>query len=388
MSDFLINPFLVQSSLFGVRDTVFTTNAGTGTDFEIYSLSSQSDGKIILGGYFTTWDGVTVNNIVRLNSNGTRDTAFTANTGTGGTGSAVQTSAVQSDGKIILGGFFTVWNGTTVNRIVRLNSDGTRDTAFSSNTGTGANSGVNGIAIQSDGKIILGGGFSTWNGATVRSVVRLNSDGTRDTAFSTNINTGANSVVNTVAIQSDGKIIVGGAFTTWNGTTVNRIVRLNSDGTRDTTFTTNTGTGANQNVNTIFIQSDGKSLIGGGFSSWNGTFVPYIVRLNSDGTRDTTFTTNMGSGPSSSVNYIAIQSNSKIIVGGGFTLWNGATVGRIVCLNSDGTRDTTFTTNTGTGASGNVFAIAIQSDNNIIVGGTFSTWDGVTVNNIVRLFGT
>jgi len=164
--------------------------------------------------------------------------------GTGaGTGS-VYAIAFQSDGKILVGGYFTSWNGTTVGNIVRLNADGTRDTAFTTNTGTGANSYILSVAIQSDGKILVGGEFSSWNGTAVNYIVRLNSDGTRDTAFTTNTGTGADDYIFSVAIQSDGKILVGGFFGAWNGTTVGRIVRLNSDGTRDTAFTTNTGTGA------------------------------------------------------------------------------------------------------------------------------------------------
>jgi len=249
------------------------------------------------------------------------DTAFTTNTGTGAN-SSILSVAIQSDGKILVGGSFTTWNGTTVNRIVRLNSDGTRDTAFTTNTGTGANTTIETIAIQSDGKIIVGGSFTIWNGATVGFIVRLNSNGTRDTSFTTNTGTGANTTIVTIAIQSDGKILVGGNFTVWNGTAVGRIVRLNADGTRDTAFTTNTGTGASGGVVSIAIQSDGKILVGGNFGAWNGTTVTRIVRLNSDGTRDTAFTTNAGNGANNTVRSVTIQSDRKILLAGTFTSFN------------------------------------------------------------------
>ena len=424
---------IVRLNADGTRDTAFTTNTGTGANSYILSVAIQSDGKILVGGEFSSWNGTAVNYIVRLNSDGTRDTAFTTNTGTGAN-NVIYTIAIQSDGKILVGGNFSAWNGTTVGRIVRLNSDGTRDTAFTTNTGTGADSSIetiaiqsdgkslvggffgswNGtavgrivrlnsdgtsyetlsafatstttcVAIQSDGKILVGGFFTAWNGITVGRFVRLNSDGAMDTAFTTNTGTGANSSILSVAIQSDGKILVGGSFTTWNGTTVNRIVRLNSDGTRDTAFTTNTGTGANTTIETIAIQSDGKIIVGGSFTIWNGATVGFIVRLNSNGTRDTSFTTNTGTGANTTIVTIAIQSDGKILVGGNFTVWNGTAVGRIVRLNADGTRDTAFTTNTGTGASGGVVSIAIQSDGKILVGGNFGAWNGTTVTRIVRL---
>ena len=358
---------------------------GTGANSTVNAIAFQSDGKIVIGGFFSSWNGTTVGRIVRLNSDGARDTAFSNNIGTGGNSEPLAI-AIQSDGKIVIGGFFTSWNGTTgLGRIVRLNSDGTRDTAFTTNTGTGGISVVRSIAIQSDGKIVVGGQFISWNGTTVNRIVRLNSDGTRDTAFTTNTGTGANSTVNAIAVQSDGKILLGGDFTSWNGVTVNTIVRLNSDGTRDTAFTTNVGTGTNGIIISLVIQSDGKIVVGGNFDSWNGTTVGYIVRLNSDGTRDTAFTTNNGTGGDSVVRTIAIQSDGKIVVSGDFTSWNGVTVNTIVRLNSDGTRDTAFTTNVGTGGNDYVFSTAVQSDGKILVGGEFTSWNGTTVGRIVRL---
>jgi uncharacterized delta-60 repeat protein len=417
----------------GTRDTAFSSNIGTGANFDNTVMAIQSDGKILVGGAFSSWNGTTVGRIVRLNSDGTRETTFTANNGVGfnnqsnsiaiqsdgkilvggnftnssGTtvgrfvllgsngansetlsvfaNSNVQTIAIQSDGKIVIGGLFTIWNGVSSTRLVRLNSDGTLDTAFTTNNGTGAGSNVYAIAIQSDGKILVGGAFATWNGTTVGRIVRLNADGTLDTTFTTNNGTGANSTVQSIAIQSDGKILVGGAFATWNGTTVGRIVRLSSAGALDTAFTTANGTGANSTVQLIAIQSDGKILLGGYFPSWNGTTVGYIVRLNSDGTRETTFTTNNGTGANSNVQSIAIQSDGKILVGGGFNVWNSTTVGFVVRLNSNGTLDTAFTTNNGTGAGNTVNALAIQSDGKIVIGGLFTTWNSITVNRIVRL---
>ncbi len=436
---------IVRLNADGSRDTTFTTNTGTAASSEARSAAIQSDGKIIVGGVFVTWDNVTVNRIVRLNSDGTRDTsifspsyasnnnvssigiqsdgssliggsftrwnettvpyivklnsdgtrdtAFNTTIGTGPS-NTISVMRVQSDGKTIIGGNFATWNGTTVNRIVRLNSDGTRDVAFNTNTGTAGGSSVVGVlAIQSDGKILAAGPFTSWNGTAINRIVRLNSDGTLDTGFITNAGTAANSSITTIVIQSDGKIILGGFFTTWNSVTVNRVVRLNSDGTRDTGFTTNAGTAANSSVNTISVQSDGKIIIGGAFATWNGVTVNAIVRLNSDGTRDTGFTTNTGTGTLDSfgslnvVNVSLAQLNGKTIIGGNFSFWNNVRVGRIVRLNADGTRDTTFTANTGDGATGAVSVIAPQSDGRLIIGGSFTGWNNAVRSYIARIGG-
>jgi len=146
---------------------------------------------------------------------------------------------VQADGKMLAGGAFTSYNGASHNRLIRLNADGTPDAGFA--TGTGFSGNVNTVAVQADGKVLVGGGFGSYNnGTTANSLVRLNADGSRDAIFATG--TGFNSDVNSVAVQADGKLLVGGNFTSYNGTTgQNRLIRLNADGTRDASFTTGTG---------------------------------------------------------------------------------------------------------------------------------------------------
>jgi uncharacterized delta-60 repeat protein len=168
------------------------------------------------------------------------DTGFSIGTGFNNT---VNSIAVQGDGKILVGGTFTSYNGTSRNRIGRLNSDGSLDTGFSIGTGFPTNA-VNSIAVQGDdGKILVGGSFTSYNGTTRNRIARLNSDGSFDTGFS--IGTGFNSAVNSIAVQGDdGKILVGGTFTSYNGGAAgssNRIARLNSDGTLDSGFSIGTG---------------------------------------------------------------------------------------------------------------------------------------------------
>jgi len=173
-----------------------------------------------------------VNRIAQLNANGIPDTAFTTNTGTG-FNDAVHSVAVQANGQIVVGGLFTTLNDVTgVNRIARLNANGIPDTTFTTNTGTGFNGSVYSIAVQADGKIVVGGGFTTLNDVTgVNRIARLNADGTPDTAFTTNTGTGFNNGVFSVAVQADGKIVLGGFFTTLNSVTgVNRIARLGGSG--------------------------------------------------------------------------------------------------------------------------------------------------------------
>lgn len=360
----------------GTLDASF--NIGSGfINGEVSTLALQADGKIIAGGSFTSFAGTASRYICRINADGSRDTLFNIGTGFN---NAVVTVKVQADNKIVAGGRFTTFNSTTSNYIARLNSDGTKDVSF---TGTGSNGNVVAVNIQSDGKIIAGGGFTLFSGSAQRNLVRLNTDGTIDTNFI--IGTGVSTQVNTISTQSDGKIILGGEFTTYNSTSCSSILRLNTDASLDVAFTP----GMFKNREFILVecmtkQNDGKIIIAGNFRYSFGYRCGRIARLNADGTRDTTF--NSATGASSTIRCLAVQSNNKILVGGDFASYNGNVVNCIVRLNEDGTTDTSFVT--GTGFSGQVNGIAIQSDGKILVAGAYSGYNGVISNTrryLVRL---
>jgi len=370
----------------GTLDTSF--DPGTGADSSIETTSIQADGKIIIGGYFTSYDGNTVNRIARLMDTGSLDTNF--NTGGDGANSTVWTTAIQTDGKIIIGGQFTSYNGTNnINRIARLNDTGTLDTGFN-NAGTGANNPVYTIYVQDDGKILIGGNFTSYNDDTsIKYLARLNADGTLDTGFNMG-GAGANWYVRSIAVQTDGKIIIGGGFSSYNGTGRNYIARLNADGTLDTSFST--GSAANDYVRTISIQADGKIIIGGGFLNYNNANINGIVRLNdTDGTLDTSFDPGTGANYKGSSNTgiwtTAIQDDGKIIIGGYSDYFNGTTlINHIARLDADGSLDSSF--DQGTGADGPVLTTSIQADGKIIIGGGFTHYNDIVRNYIARINGS
>lgn len=341
----------------GTVYSAFSVGTGIGNG-GVLSIDALSDGRIVCCGNFTSVNGTTLNRIVMFNADGTEDTTFRTNVGTAFNNTCEFVGVTASD-QIYVGGSFTTFNGNSRNRILRLNSDGTEDSAFYSTLGTAGGGTIYNIITQTDGKLVIGGSFITFNGVSNTGLIRLNTDGTEDTTFRTNQGTGFNTPsLKRPALQSDGKVLVGGSFTTFDGNTVNRIVRLNSDGTEDTGFTTNTGTGFNGNVNGIQLMSSGQFFMAGAFTTFNGTTRDRIIRLNSDGTDDTSFNNNLLSttGGTGNFNNVVILNNGKFIVFGGVTVYGGVTVNRIILLNSDGTVDTSFTTNTGTGANNTILS--------------------------------
>lgn len=388
---------IVRLNNDGTRDISFNT-----TEFvsqQINSIQLQSDGKILVGGNFTSFNGIAVNRLTRLNSDGTTDSGF--NIGNGFNGN-VNSIALQSDGKIVIVGTFTTFDGNTQNRIVRLNNDGSIDATF--NTGIGFNNLANSICLQPDGKILVVGNFTSFNANTNNYMVRLNPDGSEDLTFSNTFPYSYNTTK--VDLQSDGKIlvsnnylfrlnldgthdttftnclyqndflvlnddkiVVGGNFYNSSGHTVNTIIRLNSDGTNDTDFAL--GVGFDNYVYDIAQQPDGKILVGGTLNTYNDISVGHLVRLNIDGTLDVSF--DLGAGFNGRIHTVEIQSDGKILLGGNFTGFNGVVANHLVRLNVDGSLDDTFDAGTifGTTPETTIYAIAVQSDGNILIGGNF-----------------
>jgi uncharacterized delta-60 repeat protein len=364
-------------SLVNVASVAVDSGFTVGTGFNQYVANSalQSDGKVIVVGNFTSYNGNAVGRIIRLNNSGSIDDTFVTGSGTNGDVTAV---VIQSDGKIIIGGFFTSYDGNSSNYIVRLNSNGSYDNTF--NIGSGFDNTVKDLAIQSDGKIIVVGDFSNYNATSSEKIIRLNTDGTIDGTFT--IGTGFDNGVAGVKIQSDGKIVVVGNISNYDGTSCSGIARLNSSGSADITFITNTGAGISGGPYGLTIQPDDKIIVYGGISGFNGNTVSSIVRINSDGTYDSTFVT--GEGFSNQTTSVKIDSTGKILVGGYFARYNGITSPRFVRLNNSGSFDSTFITGTGFDTEA-VTTILVQPDNKIITGGSFTSFNGTSRIRLARL---
>ena len=294
-------------------------NVGTGPNGAIRALAVEASSRILIGGMFTSVNGTNRNHIARLNPDGSLDGSFNPGSGTD---SSVSALALQSDGRILVAGSFTFFNGQPQPYIVRLNTNGTVHGAF--HVGVGPDRPVQALAIQPDGKILIGGDFTSVNNdPSYPRVARLNPDGSLDTTFRPGA--GADSTVRALVVQADGRILVGGSFTNFNNRTVNYLARLLPTGALDTNYAAAvlTNRGANDVVYTLALQADGKLLVGGGFTRFHGVSRNGLTRLNEDGTTDPSI--NFGAGANGFIAALALQADRKIIVGGGFTEVQGRT---------------------------------------------------------------
>ncbi|MEO8770891.1 MAG: T9SS type A sorting domain-containing protein [Ferruginibacter sp.] len=363
-------------------------NINGGANNAVKTIIIQPDGKIIIGGGFTTYNGQPANYLLRINADGSKDATF--NTGGSGPNATVKCIALQADGKLLIGGIFTTYNGSPADAIICLNADGSPNRTYTTTYGFND---VPTINIQPDGRLLVGR-------KPYAHLVRINLDGTTDAGFHTSFGGyGPYDVysVYATAIQSDGKIIAVGEFQRYaTGSGFSGIVRLNYDGTRDTSFNNNrpledwdvqatVGTGV---VNTVFIQPNGKIIIGGVFSDYSTrtlhSTVNNIARLNIDGSVDASFNA-YGAGTNGAVNTMALQQDGKTLIGGAFTSYNGTPVNRLVRLNTDGSLDNSFNFNK-TATDSTIFAMAIlPGDNKFLIGGAFSSYNSTGRNKIARL---
>ena len=185
--------------------------------------------------------------------------------------------------------------------------------------------------------------------------------------------------VSALVVQPDGKIIVSGHSASVNDTNRTGVVRLNGNGTRDTTF--NPGIGTYAWVASLASQTDGKLLMAGSFGIVNGTYRTGILRLAANGGFDNTF--NAATGPTASVSAFALQPDGKVIIGGSFTNVNGTNSSAVARLNSNGSFDNSFNPATASG----VGSLALQPDGNVLIGGAFFTVSGTERYRVARLYG-
>jgi uncharacterized delta-60 repeat protein len=365
----------------GLADS-FDPHPGTN----LSAIAVQADGKVLVGGYFTTFtpnSGATVtrNRIARLETDGRLDQTLDLNIVSDEQGRSVITTALQADGKILIGGRFTSVLGVPRNHIARLNRDGTLDLAFDPNVecpSLCSGSFVETIVVQRDGNILVGGGFEGIGGQTRNRIARLDATTGLADSFDPNVE-GLH--VSTIAVQADGKILVGGEFVSVGGQPRHEMARLDPVTGQPDSFDPS----PNSTVIAMSLQRDGKILVGGMFfgeNSIGGQQRNYIARLDPTIGLADSFDPNADL----DVYSIAVQPDGKILVGGDFEHIGGQTRRGLARLDGTTGAADSFDPN----ASNIVYSIAVQADGKVLAGGFFhgaNSIGGQTRNYIARLDG-
>jgi len=341
---------------------------------------------VYVGGFFQIYNNSSVRFIGRLNNDGSLDTGFVTGRGFDSGVDAVS-PAIDGSGDVYVGGLFTKYDLADAFRIARLNLDGSLDALFDTGTGFGPrvnifDSRVNIIvpAIDGSGDIYVGGSFTSYNGTNVGSgLIRLNDNGSLDAGFSTGSGWGEFGI----ALATDGSGDVYVARSSSPG-----IARLNNDGSIDAGFDTGPS-GFNDAVRTIAVATDGSGdiYVAGRFSDYNGTVTNGLARLNNDGSLDAGFVTDAEFVGRGAFITPAIDGSGDIYVDSNIS-------GDIVRINDDGSIDTGFDIGPygfeDPGPFGSDYplrsaALATDGSGDVYVGGRFNLFDLSPANYMVRL---
>ena len=240
---------------------------------------------------------------------------------------------------------------------------------------------MRGLAVQPDGQIVVVGAFSEVNGRALAGVARLHPNGTVEAVETFDVGLGANGRVNCVALQDDGKLVIGGVFTEVAGVGRAGLARLNGDGSLDLGF----APVVDGEVDAVVVDEEGRIVVAGDFAGIDGQARGRIARLLADGTVESTDTFDVGVGADGRVRSVALQADGSLVIGGDFAQVGGQLRGRVARLFDNGTVESTITFDSGVGADGVVNGVAIAADGGILLGGGFGSFGGVAGGSFARV---
>ncbi len=403
-------------------DTVYPS--ARGADNNIRDIVALEGNKYLIVGDFTNYDNANidggVNRVARINADGTIDRSFKYGRNTGSP-STVLKAAVLPDGKYLVAGSFASYEGLPyASSITRLYNSGALETENVTRPSGkvqptpamkgGVSGVVNNLHVQQDGKIIVTGYFRyyvkpnynlvTVNGADslhldstlVNLLCRLHPNGILDTSYNYDLvnhrgKEGVNGVINKSILLPDGKLLIAGTFTKYNGADAQRIARLNADGTLDPAF--NTAQAASGPVDEMALQPDGKIIITGQFSNYGPERVSNIARVNTDGSLDRSL--QVGVGSNGIVFNVSVMPQGQLVLSGYFSRFNSMTVNNFVVLNPDGSMHTTYNTSGGISLGTNDITggftqlLQLPNEHAMLGVGSFTKFDFRPCNRIVKI---
>ncbi len=319
--------------------------------------------KLYLGGEFSTIGGQPRTRVARVNYNGSLDTSFVPPAYAG----IVYALAVQDDGKLLVGGSIGPEGEFGGRRIYRLNNDGSQDAGFNAPIALEAgNHSVRAIALDLGGRIVIAGANSSGG-----FVMRLNPNGSLDSSFTA---PNLNGPVLSLALQPDGRLVIGGDFS--NASLRARLARLNDDGSVDNSFVPLIN--PNGAVNALEVRPGGEVIFAGEFTNINNT-IPRnrIAAVNRHGRLDTALSVT----PNGRIRVIVPDGNS-LLLGGSFTEINGQTRPKLARVLSNGSLSASFQPVI---ENGDVMAISVQPDGRILIAGSFNRVNGEVRQGLARL---
>lgn len=344
-----------------------------GVDHPVSALAVDGEGRVLLGGGFATVQGEVRPRLARMGVDGRVDPAFAPEVKY-----RVESIAVNTEGYVALGGEFNTVDGERRNHVAVLTEDGRLDARFQFETGTDRP--VRVVVAAGEGRWWVAGDFQRVGGEPVVRVARLLPDGRRDPVFVSAL--GADAEVLTVREAMGGGVWVGGRFRTYSGIPSGGVARLRTDGTRHPGF--DVGEGVDGPVRALWEDGQGRLWVAGEFTRFRGEAAGRLIRLESDGSRDGTF--EVGVGADDAILAMVPGVDGAVWIGGRFREVSGQPRSRVARLRGDGSLDASF--DPGLGPDDAVWALVLHPDGRLFLGGAFQTVNGVTREGVAALVTT
>jgi uncharacterized delta-60 repeat protein len=397
------NRIIVAGSFAQVNDANFKCLARLNTDGTLDDTFQTPDGilqtiqmiKVFPDDKIIAIDD-SYHKVIKLEANGDLDATFQTenndiNANSVGTSPNLYFTAIQSDGSVIIGGYFTSCKSTSRLSLMRIKPDGDVDESYDPRPSSSAFM-IEDVRPVSDNKLLVAGRFAYVNGEFAPGgIVRLNADGSTDHSFDvSSIENWGQGYIKTIETYPDGKILLGGGFDVyetlpgfgWSG-----LVRLEQNGAIDQSFSGFTGLSAEFNfgreVSDIIIQDDGKAIIAGGFEQVNEIGRKYLARVNSDGSLDLSFHSG-GTDYPEPIGGMDLNSTTGKIVLFRPNVY-GAVSPQVKIANPDGSINTDFDITGELDIYTFVNSAIYLSDGKLLMAGNFTSFDGHAVSKLLKI---
>ena len=363
--------FLVAVSPTPATSLDPTFNFGSGFDGDVLEISRDSKGRLLVGGRFNSYNGVQRRKIARLLPDGQLDETFMPGSGprSGFVQNGVDTGQVSSivaleDGSMMVKGWFSSFSSHNVNDLAHLREDGSVNTDFALNYGNVYQNSIGSVAVDSLGRLLIGGKFRMLQGVAVTNLARVTLDGNVDTSY-------VAEVTNAVSIRHlfpDDKVLLELYGSAPGGLTTTELIRLNADGTRDDNFVHQL---EYRSLAALRVLPDGAVLV----AFFNNNTSTSLRKFRADGSEDPEFNPPSLGGAIFSIDH---QSNGDIVLGGiGYQV--GPLERGILRLGANGAIDPYYPSGIG---AGSVLTALVLPDDRVIFGGGFTNVDFGSHNRI------
>jgi hypothetical protein len=349
------------------------TGSSNGVNGVVNALAVVGN-EVVVGGTFTQAGGVSANGVARFNTQTNTWSSLGTGSSNGVSGYVLALAVVGNE--VVVGGWFTSAGGVSANRVARFNTLTNTWSSLGTGSSNGVNNFVNALAVDGQGRVYVGGTFTSAGGVSANRVARFNTLTNTWSSLGTGSSNGVNNQVNALAVVGN-EVVVGGYFTSAGGVSANRVARFNTQ----TNTWSSLGNGVNNEVNALAV-SGNEVYVGGGFTQAGGVFAINVARFNTQTNTWSTLGTGSSNGVSGSVFALAVVGN-EVVVGGTFTQAGGVSANGVARFNTQTNTWSTLGTGSSNGVNGEVRALAVVG-NEVVVGGNFTSAGGVSANRVAR----